>query len=507
MATRKKNLHAKRVSGRTRGAPAKNGPGHQIPAPELFHNLPDATFAIDRDGTVIAWNRAMEQSTGVMAADIIGQGNYAYALPFYGTRRPLLIDLIDEPDEKILRWGYTSLRRKGDTLMAEIPAIDPDNTVRILWGLAAPITDAGGNRVGAIQSIADVTRRRERETALENTIQKFRAILDNIGIATVIIENDDTISFVNPEFGRIFGYVREEIEGRKKWMEFLVPGDARSLQKHAGKESLKSNGPVRSGARIIRWDGEVRNTLLTIARIPGTRKLVVTILDNTDMIRAETAVQTANRKLNFLNQIIRHDILNHLTVLKGTLDLALEHNTDPRLQEDLVREMAATNAIQALITFTRDYQDIGIEPPEWQDIRHTVRKACGSVPPGDVALTADIGGVEIYADRLLFRVFMYLIGNAIRHGNKTTEIRISCQESFGELHIVCEDNGIGVPPKAKEKIFERKFSDETGLGLYLAREILSITGIAIRETGIYGKGACFELRIPKGGYRFVAAPQ
>jgi len=504
MAARNQRTHPKKPSGRIA---RRKAPAEKMPVSRVFDSLPDATFAIDREGTVTAWNRAMEKSTGIMAADMVGRGDYGYALPFYGRKRPLLIDLIDEPDEKILEWGYTSLRRKGNAIMAENPTMNPDNTVRILWGLAAPVFDENGNRIGTVQSIADVTRRRERETALENTVQKFREILDNIGTATVIIGEDDTISFVNPEFGRMLGYVREEIEGRKKWMEFVIPEDARYLQDHTKMDSLKSDGPIRCEARIIRWDGEVRNALLTIMQIPGTLKLVVTILDITDKIRAETAVQTANRKLNFLNQIIRHDILNQLTVLKGTLDLARARNTDPDLQEELDREMAATNAIQALITFTRDYQDIGMEPPEWQDVRQSVMNACRWIRLGEVAVTVEPEGVEIYADRLLSSVFLHLIENAIHHGTRTTKIRIYSQESFEELHIVCEDNGIGVPPDVKEKIFTRKFFSRTGLELYLAREILSITGITIRETGIYGKGACFEIRVPKGGYRFVTVQQ
>lgn len=506
MAAVKNHTKARKSAKRQAKPPAKkNSADFRIA--RIFYNLPDATFAIDTDGRVTAWNRAMEQSTGVPADEIIGRGDHEYALPFYGGRRPLLIDLIDEPDEKILAWGYSSLRRKGNALMAENPTIDPDNTVRVLWGLAAPVFDENGNRIGAVQSIADVTRRWERETTLGNTVQKFREILDNIGTATVIIEEDDTISFVNPEFGRILGYVREEIEGRKKWMAFVIPEDARFLKKHARKDTLQTDGPVRYEVRLIRWDGEVRNTLLTITRIPGTQQLVVTILDITDKIRAETAVQTANRRLNFLNQIIRHDILNQLTVLKGTLELARARTTEPDLRKELDREMSATNAIQALITFTRDYQDIGIDPPEWQDVRQTIMNSCKGIRLGDVAVTVDLDGVGIYADRLLPSVFQHLIKNAIVHGKKTTRIRIYCQESFEELHIVCEDDGIGIPPDAKEKIFTRKFFNQTGLELYFAREILSITGIAIRETGISGEGACFEICVPKGGYRFIAAQQ
>jgi PAS domain S-box-containing protein len=497
----------KKKENRKRKPQNKLPAAKNLPISDVFSHLPDATFAIDHEGKVIAWNRAMEKSTGVMAADIIGKGDHEYALPFYGKKRPLLIDLIDEPDEKIREWGYISIRRKGNALMAENPTIDPDNTVRILWGLAAPINDSGGNRIGAVQSIADITTRWRRETVLENTVMKFQEILDNIGTATLIIEEDDTISFINPEFGRILGYTRDEIEGKKKWMEFVVPEDVRRSMRFMTRASVKDDGPVHIEVRFIRWDGEVRNALLTMTRIPGTQKLVAAILDITDKIRAETAVQLANRKLNFLNKIIRHDILNHLTVLKGNIDLDRETNTDPHQGAVLDKEFAATEAIQALITFTRDYQDIGIAPPEWQDVKQSIMKSCAGIRLGEISLSVEIAGVEIYADRLLSTVFLHLVENAIRHGKKTTRVRLFCEESFEVLHIVCEDDGIGVPPGAKEKIFNRQFFNRTGLEMYLTHEILSITGITIRETGIYGEGACFELCVPKGGYRFIAAQQ
>jgi PAS domain S-box-containing protein len=505
MPRQKKRPSTKEI--RTRKPKPEKTAAEGLAVADIFYNLPDATFAVDHEGMVIAWNRAMENTTGVMAADIIGRGDHEYALPFYGKKRPLLIDLIDEPDEKVREWGYTAVRRKGNALMAENPTIDPDNTVRILWGLAAPIFDSDGTRIGAVQSIADVTARRGRETVLENTVVKFQEILDNIGTATLIIEEDDTISFINPEFGRILGYTRDEIEGKKKWMEFIVPEDVRSSMRFLTRATAKDDGPVHLELRFIRWDGEVRNAFLTMTRIPGTQKIVAAILDITDKIRAETAVQLANRKLNFLNKIIRHDILNHLTVLKGNIDLDRETNTDPHQGAVLDKEFAATEAIQALITFTRDYQDIGIAPPEWQDVRRSIMKTCTGIQLGKISLSVGIEGVEIYADRLLSSVFLHLIENAIRHGKKTTRIRLFCEESFEELHIVCEDDGIGVPPEAKDKIFNRQFFNQTGLEMYLTREILSITAITIRETGIYGKGACFELCVPKGGYRFVAAKE
>jgi PAS domain S-box-containing protein len=472
----------------------------------VINNLPEAMFAIDREGKVIAWNRAMEIITGVRAVEILGRGNYEYSVPFYGTRRPMLIDLISEPDSRIEEWGYTKIRRKGNAVTAETPALDQASMPRVLWTIAAPIFDSAGERAGAIESLADVTERRRMEAALQDSVSRFRQILDNTGSATAIIEEDDTFSYINPEFERVLGYVREEVEGKKKWMEFVAPDDILQMQNYREKRrSDPESVPSRYEFRFIRWDGEVRNGYLTITRIPDTQKIVIALFDITDKVLAEKSVHLANKKLNFFNRITRHDILNQLTVLKGNLELSKEQENDATRRVVLEKELAAANEIQALIMFTRDYQDIGISPPEWQALVTTIRNSCTGIRLGSVSLSLEIQGVEVYADRLFEKVFFHLITNALSHGEKITGIRISCKESFEELHVICEDDGIGVPPDAKEKIFNREYFKRTGLYMYLTREILSITGITIRETGTYGRGARFEIHVPKGGYRFASS--
>jgi K+-sensing histidine kinase KdpD len=114
-----------------------------------------------------------------------------------------------------------------------------------------------------------------------------------------------------------------------------------------------------------------------------------------------------------------------------------------------------------------------------------------------------IKGTEVYADLLFERVFFHLIDNAMRYGGKVSRIRFTSGESFEELVISCEDDGTGIPADAKEKIFSRQHFGSAGLAMFVSREILSITGIGIRETGTPGKGARFEIRVPKGAYRFV----
>jgi len=110
----------------------------------------------------------------------------------------------------------------------------------------------------------------------------------------------------------------------------------------------------------------------------------------------------------------------------------------------------------------------------------------------------------VYADPLLGRVLYNLIDNALRYGGEQmTVIRILSQESIRGLMIVCEDDGVGIPAGKKEAIFNRGYFKHTGFGLFLSREILAITGSTITETGEYGKGARFEITVPKGAYRFT----
>ena len=123
---------------------------------DIIEFLPDATFAIDRRGTVIAWNRAIEEMTGVKAPDIIGKGDHEYALTFYGVRRPILIDLVLQPDDEIER-SYYVLKKERDLLIIETDVPQVKGQKAFLWAKASPLYDSRGNIVGAIESIRDIT--------------------------------------------------------------------------------------------------------------------------------------------------------------------------------------------------------------------------------------------------------------------------------------------------------------------------------------------------------------
>jgi signal transduction histidine kinase len=199
----------------------------------------------------------------------------------------------------------------------------------------------------------------------------------------------------------------------------------------------------------------------------------------------------------------RHDINNQLLALKAYLELSKEMLGDAsKMSEYIIREERVANAIECQIIYTKEYQDLGVKAPVWQRVDAGITKALNVLPLRDVRIAAELNDLEVYADPLLEKVFYNLIDNALRYGGQgMTLIRITSRESDQGLVISVEDDGTGIPAADKGRLFERGFGHHTGLGLFLSREILAITGITITETGEPGKGARFDMLVPKGGYR------
>jgi signal transduction histidine kinase len=219
-----------------------------------------------------------------------------------------------------------------------------------------------------------------------------------------------------------------------------------------------------------------------------------------------TALGEANKKLNLLGSITRHDIVNKLTVMMGYLKRVKNSITDPVLLEYIARQEEAAIAIRDHLEFSGLYQTIGLQSPEWQDVAHCINEAEKTLHlPDGIRLTLSIQSLSVYADPLLVKVFYNLLDNAVRHGDHVSEIHISGRTCPDGYCLDIEDNGTGVPDDLKEKIFERGVGKNTGFGLFLVREILAISGISIYETGESGRGARFEMKIPQGNFQAATA--
>lgn len=368
--------------------------------------------------------------------------------------------------------------------------------------------DKDGNFLGVEGLFRDISDQKKSDEALRQSEERYRALFENTGTAMVLIEDSTVIRIANAEFIRMSGHPREEIEGKMRWTSFVVKEDLdRMLDQHRLRRERHESALRNYDFRFVTNDGDIRNIYLTIDVIPGSQQSVASLMDITEKVQAQESLRVANRKLNLLYSITRHDILNQLTSLFGFLELARQNVTDPTLLSYLEREKKAAESIRSHIEFTRDYQEVGVRAPEWQRVEIVIKDAGQSDGMKRITLSVDVGDVEIYADLLLQKVFYTLIDNATRHGGDVTKIQFTTQESEEFLIISCEDDGVGVPPDVKDKIFTRQYFQNTGLGLFLSQEILSITGLVLKETGIAGKGARFEIHVPKDAFRHAGSSQ
>ncbi len=200
--------------------------------------------------------------------------------------------------------------------------------------------------------------------------------------------------------------------------------------------------------------------------------------------------------------VTRHDILNRTNVIRGYGQLLSDNKNSARSQEYLQKMMDSTAAIEHIINFTKDYEKVGVESPEWQNVARVYQKAKVLCAEQRIEYMVDAATVEVYADPMLERLFYILLDNSYSHGLNVTRISLTAKQVGEECLIVYEDNGVGVALELKKMIFRKGFGKDSGLGLYLGTQILAITGIGIRENGVPSKGARFEIEVPKGMWRY-----
>lgn len=230
------------------------------------------------------------------------------------------------------------------------------------------------------------------------------------------------------------------------------------------------------------------------------------VQENTERRRIEKELADANKKLRLLASITRHDLFNQITTLQEYIELSLatRERTPDNAWNHVTSASGTADRIVNTLRFAGEYQKIGIVNPAWQEIHALVHKSEQYTSHNKVNLENRLPErVEIYSDPLIEKVFSNLIENAVRYGKKITTIRFSLQQEGESVIILCEDDGVGIPADEKEKIFSYEYGLNTGMGLFLAREILGITGITIRETGEPGNGARFEIVCPPGNIREI----
>jgi PAS domain S-box-containing protein len=277
---------------------------------DIIEFLPDATFVIDQDKRVIAWNQACEALTGVKKQALLGQGDYAYAEPFFGERRPILIDLVNLYAPEV-EAAYKHVQRKDDMIFGEIfiPHLNGGQGA-YLSGVASPLFDREGRRCGAIETIRDLTEYKRAEEALRQSETTLRSVLKAAPVGICIMK-DRVFQSANERWYEIVGYTEAEMLGQTARRLY----ESEEEYQRVGRElyaDLPKQGLLSVETRQRRSDGALLDIVMTAAPLnphDASAGNVVAVHDMTERRRGEEARRESERKYRELVQYANSIIL------------------------------------------------------------------------------------------------------------------------------------------------------------------------------------------------------
>jgi PAS domain S-box-containing protein len=363
----------------------------------------------------------------------------------------------------------------------------------------------------ALSIVRDITERKRAEEELKENERQLASIYETVGdvIFLLDVEADGNYRFasVNPAFSTVTGVPPESVIGKS--VSEVIPEPSLSLVLGKYRQAI-------SERTIVRWE---EATLYSTGRLIGEvsvapvfdkngtcTHLVGSVHDITDRKKTEEALQLARKKLSLLNVVTFQDIQSALFSLSSYLELMKAGICDKTHLSYLEKSRNILTKTAGMMNFVKDYQNMGMTPPRWQNVSQVFLFAISHLPPLTTERIIAVDGLEMYADPLLETAFLNLVGSMQKHGTGATRIALRYEEPGDYLVLILEQNGAGVPAEEKEHFFERGYEDGHGHGLFFTREVLSITGITISETAPEGEGIRFEMLVPKGEYRFTKNP-
>ncbi|MDX8548847.1 PAS domain S-box protein [Methanospirillum sp. J.3.6.1-F.2.7.3] len=453
-------------------------------------------FQLDNDGKVLFCNDHLLNLTGWNREELMGQDFFAIAVP--------------EKLRKVKKELFQDAMQKGTISQhEEMKLLLRNGDIRDIDVMNTDLRDEHGALIGYMCIGDDVTERKFARKELAAWRNRYKIVTTSIGLVVYDYDmaHDRIIMSENAE--SVFGYCYNEIsQGFDQWISLVHPDDRKdALEAFHAVKATSGGGNVRY--RFRHKDGHYIwiEDRVSVPDLRDPTRLMGIMADITEKQEAEEALRfsesklkSANEKLSLLSSITRHDITNSLSAMQGFLSL-MEDCECHELPNFMNKLELIIDSIQAQINFSREYEQVGVKEPKW----FKVQQLLAVTPSENIRLVSQINpDLEIFADYMVPKVFYNLLLNAQNHGKHVTFIEVSSHEEYGNLVIVWQDNGIGVPLSEKELIFSYGYGKNTGFGLYLITEILKITGISIRENGEEGKGARFEIKVPAGGFRFCS---
>lgn len=485
---------------------------------DIIDFLPDATVAIDTKGRVISWNKAIENMTGVTSEKIIGKGNYEYSIPFYGKRRPILLDMFKESYDKVKK-KYRISHKKDEILTVETDLILKGEK-RTVWAKAAPLYDQDGNWAGSIEVIRDITKMKEYQDQIKHELdisqslakiyEPFVAPESSIyEVSQVIIQEAKKLTgskyglaaTIDPNLQLIDGTMVSgsppNFEGISQF-QFPINSEGKNIgllrKSLETKKPLIDNSPHENPNFGYVPDGypELENILIVPVLLAEKLVGIITLTNASDNYTKDD-LDAIERLANFyalaiqnketdkrikdslhekkvLLREIHHRVKNNMQIISSLLNLQLNYVTEEK-SANLLKESQGRIKSMAMV-HEKLYQSPSLTKIDLKDyVEALVSNIFFSygINTNNIKRVVDVENIEIGIDTAIpcGLIINEIVTNSVKHAfpNKTGEVIVKINSYQDDIHLIMSDNGIGVP---KDLDYEKTDS----LGLKLVKSLV-----------------------------------